>query len=94
MSSDTFIGTDIYRSLSQGSIQFGEIIFAPNQPIQIAKLSSGGGCGFSPLISYKILLKNEGGSQSFEEHSLGFDKNTPIKDFIEKNLSVLFEKIN
>jgi hypothetical protein len=87
----TFLGVKVYKFLQKEEIKFKEISFNPSSIVQIAISSEGGGAGFSPIGIYNILIKNDIDSKSFEETSL--DKETPIKDFIENNIGVLFEKI-
>lgn len=89
----TFLGVDIYKSLLKSPIHFGKIVFKPDASIQIAVSGEGGGGGFSPLIIYNILIKDGTDSKSFEEMCLHHEE-TPILDFVIKNLGVLFEKVS
>lgn len=92
---ETFLGVDIYRFLLKSPIHFGKIIFKPDVSIQIAVSGEGGGGGFSPVIIYNILIKNKTGSDSFRFKEMHlYHEETPIVDFVTKNIGVLFEKVN
>ena len=89
--SKTFLGTETYRSLLKNSISFEGMDLDPDITIQIVTFGSGGGGGFSPVVSYEIILGGEG-SNKFNEVA-GSQRGTPLRDFILNNLGVLFEKV-